>query len=90
LAPLLTYVLRFLYGSQSLEEAVQAQRYTEKMMIATVAHPLVGQGNEITIRTDELRCRRHMVWAQGWNATNGATLDFFFGCHPHSEVHEDF
>ena len=75
-----TYMIRFLYGSTSLKEASNADRYTEKMIVATAAHPLAGGGRSITIRCQELRSRHHKVWAQVWNVTNLATLTFFIGC----------
>ena len=85
-----TYMIRFLYGSTSLEEAAQAQRYTEKMVVATAAHPLAGGGRALTIRCQELQSRHHKVWCQVWNVTNLATLTFFLGCHGHDLAHVEF
>ena len=67
--------LRFLYGDQSMEEAAQARRYTETMFIGVVAwSPPI----EIRIPVIPVGWR---VWAQAWNATNLATLEFFIGVH---------
>lgn len=71
--------IRFLYSDQSLEEAAQALRYTMTMNIAT------GIGANVDGRPADLRMRPipvgWIVWAQGWNATGLATLDFFHGAH---------
>ena len=71
--------LRFLYGDQSLEEAAQANRYTETMSIAS------GVGSNIGAGPSDIRFPRipvgWRVWCQVWNATNLDTISFFAGAH---------
>jgi len=71
--------LRFLYGDQSLEEAAQARRYTEIMFIAVGVGSNVG-GPPLDVRFPPIPVGWR-VWAQAWNATDEAQLDFFVGVH---------
>jgi len=80
-----TWMFRLLYSNYSLEEAAQAQRYTEKLFASTVAVALLDHGRSFTIRSDVLHCGQCKVWAQVWNATNLATLEFYIGVHGHSD-----
>ena len=73
------WLLRFLWGTESLEEAAQAQRWSAIEMIAS------GVGSNIStpginMVTDRMPVGS-TVWAQGWNVTNLAELSFFHGCH---------
>ena len=71
--------IRFLYGNQSLEEAAQAQRWTETMSIAS------GIGSNIGAGPSDMRMPilpvGWIVWAQCWNATLNDTISFFVGAH---------
>ena len=71
--------LRYLYGNQSMEEAAQAQRYTETMSIAS------GIGNNIGAGPSDVRFPRipvgWRVWCQVMNFTNLDTISFFVGVH---------
>jgi len=78
-----TWRIRFLYGVESLEEAAQAQRWTETMVTAQVSLPIAAGGSPVPVQVPALPCRRAKVWAQAWNATNAATIDFYFGCYGH-------
>jgi len=83
-----TWLLRFLYGKESLEEAAQASRWTEALVIATATHPLAAAGAPVDLRFPELASRRYKVWCQAWNGTNLATIEFYVGCHGHDPVHK--
>lgn len=77
--------LRFLYGNESFLEARNALRWTEVMFIGG------GVGSNISVVPMDIRQREvpvgWNVWAQGWNATNLAALEFYFGAHGHPMVH---
>ncbi|HUV67118.1 MAG TPA: hypothetical protein VMW24_24735 [Sedimentisphaerales bacterium] len=78
---------RFIFGYQSLKEAVYGHRWSEIMVIASVDNPHATAGAPIQIRIGNVPARQYKVWAQGWNATNLATLDFYIGCHGHDSPH---
>lgn len=71
--------VRFLYGDQSFLEALNAERYTETMTVAT------GIGSNIDGSPADIRmCKLPVgwiIWAQAWNATTDATIEIFHGCH---------
>lgn len=73
--------IRLFYGVDTLEEAVQAQRWTEIMHVTAVAVPGAAGGANIPVKIPSLPSRASSVWAQAWNATNLATVEFFVGCH---------
>lgn len=71
--------IRFLYGNESFLEALNAERWTETMYIAT------GVGVNRVASPADLRMRPipvgWKVWAQCWNATDIAEIDIFVGAH---------
>ena len=73
------FKIRLIYGGGTVEEAMAAIQWTETMTVAT------GIGNNIDGTPSDIRMRvlpvGYAVWAQVWNATNAAQLDFFVGIH---------
>jgi len=75
-----TYLMRFLYSEESLEEAAQAERWSEVPLTPTIDHPLAGSASPIDTFQPQVVVGT-MVWAQCWNVTNLATISFFEGAH---------
>lgn len=73
------YRFRLIYGTaaQTYADAVTARQYSETVFMRANA--------DTTRVTREIRTRRlHIdcqIWAQCWNASNDATLDFLIGVH---------
>jgi hypothetical protein len=73
------YKLRIVYGTGTMADAIAAGQFTEVMFIMDTAVQQQPHGPvPITmprVATDT------QVWAQVWNATDNATIDFVVGLH---------
>jgi len=74
------YVLRFIYGTGTVEAAEAAGQYTD---VYYKKESAAGRGAPADIRMP-LLASTTKVWAKVKNATNLATLDFFFGLHEYA------
>jgi hypothetical protein len=73
--------LRISWGSGTQGDAITAGQYSEVMVIPNLVVGLPS-GNAFPITTARIPAG-YKVWAEGWNVTNGATMDFFWSCHGH-------
>jgi hypothetical protein len=78
------YVLRFVWGSGTMADAITAKQYTMAMVQFDATNPQLSAGIpvEIEIRRVAVGLK---VWLQVKCATDNATLDFFVGAHGYPE-----
>jgi len=71
--------VRFIWGTGTSADAITAGQWSEIMVINAVAGPFaVGVPSEIKHVRIAVGLK---MWAQVWNVTNVAELDFFYGTH---------
>ena len=71
--------LRFIWGTGTSADAITAGQWSEIMVINAVAGPFaVGVPSDIKHVRIAVGLK---MWAQVWNVTNVAELDFFYGTH---------
>jgi len=73
--------VRVSWGTGTSAAAVSAGQYSETMIIPNLVVGLPS-GNAFPINTLRIPAG-YKVWAEGWNVTNLATMDFFWSCHAH-------
>lgn len=73
--------LRISWGTGTCGAAVAAGQYSETMVFPNLVAGLPS-GNLFPISTVRIPTG-YKVWAEGWSATNLATMDFFWACHGH-------
>jgi len=73
--------LRVSWDLASSAAGVAAGRYSETMVFPNLVAGLPS-GNLFAISTARIPAG-YAVWAEGWNVTNLATMDFFWACHGH-------
>jgi hypothetical protein len=73
--------LRVSWGTGTCGAAVAAGQYSETMVFPNLVAGLPS-GNLFAISTARIPAT-YKVWAEGWNVTNLATMDFFWACHGH-------
>jgi hypothetical protein len=70
--------IRFIYGTGTMADAITAGQFSETIVQVISVSSRLAKENfrmpRLTIGTDKL-------WAQGWNASDNATLDFLVGIH---------
>ena len=71
------YIVRFIYGTGTAADAEAAGQYTDVYYMKESA---AGRGAPADLRMPLLDVGTK-IWAKVKNATNNATLDFFFGLH---------
>lgn len=71
------YRVRFLYGSTTPEDALAALSYTDFVYEADATNKY-SRPVEVSMVRLPVGTK---LWASCWNATNGATIDFFIGGH---------
>ena len=74
------YVVRFIYGTGTVGDAEAAGQYTD---VYYKKESAAGRGAPADLRMPLLDVGTK-VWAKVKNATNSATLDFFFGLHEYA------
>lgn len=72
------YKLRFIYGAGTMADAIAAGQYTETIAVVASASARLTKED---IRMPRLTVGTDKVWAQCWNATDNATIDFLVGVH---------
>lgn len=73
--------VRVSWGTGTCGAAVAAGQYSETMVFPNLVGGLPS-GNLFPISTARIPSASK-VWAEGWSATNLATMDFFWACHGH-------
>jgi hypothetical protein len=74
-----TFVIRVIWGSGTMQAAITAGSYTTAMVTeARKGSPIELLSLQAVSGTDKL-------WVQVKNATNNATLDFFYGIHQYED-----
>jgi len=73
--------LRISWGTGTCGAAVAAGQYSETMVFPNLVGGLPS-GNLFPISTVRIPIT-YKIWAEGWNFTNLATMDFFWACHGH-------
>lgn len=69
------YVLRVIYGTGTMAAAEGAGQYSD--VVLTEAK----KGTPVEIIMKRRTCGSDKIWVRAKNATNNATIDFFFGIH---------
>jgi len=72
------YRIRLIYGTGTSAAAISAGQWSEGMFITSGGPfssglPAEGRMPRVDVGTK--------IWVQVWNATNGSTVSFFWGCH---------
>jgi hypothetical protein len=73
------YKLRLAWGTTTLADALAAGQFTEQIVAEFGGGPFAS-GGPIDVLTPRLAAGTQ-VWAQAWNATDNATIDFLVGVH---------
>ncbi len=74
------YVLRIVYGTGTMGDAITAGQYTMTMVQFDSTNPQLSAGVPVEVRIPQLAATTK-VWVQAKNVTNNATIDFFVGIH---------
>lgn len=72
------YKVRFIYGTGTMADAIAAGQYTETITVVASASARLSKED---LRMPRLTVGTDKVWAQCWNATDNATIDFVVGIH---------
>jgi len=77
------WIIRIVYGSGTMADAITAGQYTDFPLIADAA---VGGSIDVIVPVlmPRITIGTHKVWIQGKNATNNATIDFLVGGHSYA------
>lgn len=75
-----TYVLRIIYGSGTMADAINAGQYNE---LIVKRDTVVGEahGNPIDVLMPRITIGTDKLWLQCKNTTDNAWIDFYFGGH---------
>jgi len=74
------YVLRIVYGTDTMANNESAGRYSD---VAFIRESGVGRGAPIELKMPLLKAGTDKVWIRAKNATDNATIDFLIGLHEH-------
>ena len=72
---------RLIYGTGTMAAAINAGQYSSIIVAQDDTNPQQAVGVPVDILMQRVTFGTDKIWAQGWNATNNATLDFFVGQH---------
>jgi hypothetical protein len=75
------YRIRLIYGPDNSGDAIARGDYTESIFKFDSLAPTFTAANPVFILMPILRSGVIKVWAQTWNATDAATLNFFVEFH---------
>lgn len=75
------YKLRLVYGSGTIGAAIIDEQCSEVIIIADKDSPQSAAGGPVEIHMPRLSAGVDKVWAQVWNVTDNATVDFLVGIH---------
>lgn len=73
-------MIRIIWGTGTMADAITAGQYSVVMVKFDSLNPELSAGIPIELRTEEIDVGTKM-WAQAWNVTNNATIDFYLGVH---------
>lgn len=74
------YVLRIIWGSGTMADAIAAGQYSEIMVLHDDA-PTDDSSTPIDIMMPRITIGTHKIWIQAKNITDNATIDFYVGGH---------
>lgn len=74
------YILRIVYGTGTMADAITAGQYSDVMVKFDSVNPTVSAGTPVDLVFPR-NLNGNKIWIQTKNATNNATIDFFVGVH---------
>lgn len=75
------YKMRIIWGSGTMAAAIAAFQWSCFMFRFDSLSPAVEAGFPVDMKIPRLLSGVDKVWAQAWNETDNATIDFFIGLH---------
>ena len=77
------WIIRLIYGTGTMAAAITALQFSEVMLAGDDTNPQQAVGTPVDIIMPR-EAAGTKLWAQAWNATNNATIDFFIGIHEYA------
>jgi hypothetical protein len=72
------YRIRIIYGTGTSAAAIVAEQWSEEMFITSTGPFSTGTPIDFLMRRVDVGSK---LWVQVWNATNGSSVDFYWGTH---------